>query len=59
MTWGEDWRTEDEVTDMALVGRRDGRNSGYGWQLSCAGPQALKDMFRGGHHDFHREARFF
>ncbi len=33
---------------MALVGRRDGRNFGYGRQLSCAGPQALKDMFGGG-----------
>ncbi len=30
---------------MALVGRRDGRNFGYGRQLSYAGPQALKDMF--------------
>jgi integrase len=50
MTWGEDWRTEDEVTDMALVGRRDGRNFGYGRQLSYAGPQALKDMFGGGHY---------
>jgi len=35
---------------MALVGRRDGRNSGYGRQLSYAGPQALKDMFGGGHY---------
>ena len=34
---------------MALVGRRDGRNFGYGRQLSYAGPQALKDMFGGGH----------
>ncbi|EME5360976.1 integrase domain-containing protein [Pseudomonas aeruginosa] len=34
---------------MALVGRRDGRNFGYGGQLSYAGPQALKDMFGGGH----------
>lgn len=32
---------------MALVGRRDGRNFGYGRQLSYAGPQALKDMFGG------------
>jgi len=40
----------DEVTDMALVGRRDGRNFGYGRQLSYAGPQALKDMFVGGHY---------
>lgn len=46
----EDWRTGDEVTDMALVGRRDGRNFGYGRQLSYAGPQALKDMFGGGHY---------
>jgi integrase len=50
MTWGEDRRTADEVTDMALVGRRDGRNFGYGRQLSYAGPQALKDMFGGGHY---------
>ncbi|MEB2872952.1 integrase [Pseudomonas rhizosphaerae] len=35
---------------MALVGRRDGRNFGYGRQLSYAGPQALKDMFAGGHY---------
>ena len=34
---------------MALVGRRDGRNFGYGRQLSYAGPQALKDLFGGGH----------
>jgi integrase len=50
MTWGEDRRTGDEVIDMALVGRRDGRNFGYGRQLSYAGPQALKDMFSGGHY---------
>ena len=37
------------VKSMALVGRRDGRNFGYGRQLSHAGPQALKDMFAGGH----------
>lgn len=35
---------------MALVGRRDRRNFGYGRQLSYAGPQALKDLFGGGHH---------
>jgi len=35
---------------MALVGRRDRRNFGYGRQLSYAGPQALKDMFGGGHY---------
>ncbi|AUZ57287.1 putative integrase [Pseudomonas sp. XWY-1] len=35
---------------MALVGRRDGRNFGYGRQLSYAGPQALKDMFGAGHY---------
>ncbi|MNJ24299.1 site-specific tyrosine recombinase XerC [compost metagenome] len=35
---------------MALIGRRDGRNFGYGRQLSYAGPQALKDMFGGGHY---------
>ena len=35
---------------MALVGRRDGRNFGYGRQLSYGGPQALKDMFGGCHY---------
>jgi len=35
---------------MGLVGRRDGRNFGYGRQLSYAGPHALKDMFGGGHY---------
>ncbi|MBH3454189.1 integrase domain-containing protein [Pseudomonas monteilii] len=35
---------------MALVSRRDGRNFGWGRQLSYAGPQALRDMFGGGHH---------
>ncbi len=35
---------------MGLVGRRDGRNLGYGRQLSYAGPQALRDMFGGGHY---------
>ena len=35
---------------MALVGRRDGRNFGYGPQLSYAGPQALRDLFGGGHY---------
>ncbi|MBA5708668.1 integrase [Pseudomonas fulva] len=35
---------------MALGGRRDGRTFGYGRQLSYAGPQALKDMFGGGHY---------
>ncbi len=35
---------------MALVGRRDGRNFGYGGQFSYAGRQALKDMFGGGHY---------
>lgn len=34
---------------MALVGRRDGRNFGYGRQLSYAGAQALKDLFADGH----------
>jgi len=34
---------------MALVGKRDGRNFGYGRQLSYAGPQALRDLFGGGH----------
>ncbi|MNM08489.1 Tyrosine recombinase XerC [compost metagenome] len=35
---------------MGLVGRRDGRNFGYGRQLSYAGPQALRDMFGDGHY---------
>ena len=35
---------------MPLVSKRDGRNFGYGRQLSYAGPQALKDMFGGGHY---------
>lgn len=35
---------------MALVGKRHGRNFGYGRQLSYAGPQALKDMFGCGHY---------
>lgn len=34
---------------MALISRREGRNFGYGRQLSYAGPQALKDLFTGGH----------
>jgi hypothetical protein len=50
MTWGEDRRSDDEVTDMALVGRRDGRNFGYGRQLSYAAPLALKGMFGDGHY---------
>lgn len=35
---------------MTLVGRRDGRNFGYGRQLSYARPQALRDLFGGGYH---------
>ena len=35
---------------MALVGKRDGRNFGYGRQPSYAGPQALRDLFGGGHY---------
>ena len=35
---------------MTLVGRRDGRNFGYGRKLSYAGPQALRDLFGGGHY---------
>ena len=35
---------------MALVGKRGGRNFGYGRQLSYAGPQALRDLFDGGHY---------
>ncbi|POF91941.1 hypothetical protein BGP83_04275 [Pseudomonas putida] len=34
---------------MALLGRRDGRNFGYGRQLSYAGRQALEDLYAGGH----------
>ncbi|WP_455922477.1 integrase domain-containing protein [Pseudomonas putida] len=34
---------------MALIGRRDGRNFGYGRQMSYAGSHALKDLFAGGH----------
>ncbi len=34
---------------MGLVGRRDGRNFGYVRQLGYAGPQALRDLFGGGH----------
>lgn len=45
MTWGKDWIANDEVTYMALVGRRDGRNFGYDRQFSYAGPRALKDIF--------------
>lgn len=35
---------------MTLVGRRDGRNFGWGRQLSYAESQALKDMFGGGYY---------
>lgn len=35
---------------MALVGKRDERNFGYGRQLSYAGPQALKDLVGNGHY---------
>ena len=35
---------------MALIGRRDGRNFGWGRQLSYAGLQALRDMFGGGNY---------
>ncbi|VVO14810.1 hypothetical protein PS691_03701 [Pseudomonas fluorescens] len=35
---------------MAPAGRRDRRNFGYGRQLSYAGPQALCDLFGGGHY---------
>ncbi|WP_122448079.1 integrase domain-containing protein [Pseudomonas viridiflava] len=34
---------------MARVGRRSGRNFGFGRQLSYAGPQALKELFGDGH----------
>lgn len=35
---------------MGLVGKRNGRNFGYGRQLNYAGPQALRDLFGGGHY---------
>ena len=35
---------------MGLVGKRDGRNFGYGRQLGYAGPQALKDLFGSRHY---------
>jgi hypothetical protein len=34
---------------MARVGKRAGRNFGFGRQLSYAGPQAVKDLFGDGH----------
>jgi hypothetical protein len=34
---------------MARIGKRAGRNFGFGRQLSYAGPQALKDLFGDGH----------
>lgn len=34
---------------MVRVGKRSGRNFGFGRQLSYAGPQALKDLFGNGH----------
>ncbi|GFM89283.1 hypothetical protein PSCICO_46820 [Pseudomonas cichorii] len=34
---------------MTRVGKRAGRNFGFGRQLSYAGPQALKDLFGDGH----------
>lgn len=34
---------------MTRVGKRAGRNFGFGRQLSYAGPQALKDLFGHGH----------
>ncbi|WP_204127230.1 integrase domain-containing protein [Pseudomonas ogarae] len=34
---------------MVRVGKRAGRNFGFGRQLSYAGPQALKDLFGDGH----------
>ena len=34
---------------MARVGKRAGRNFGFGRQLRYAGPQALKDLFGDGH----------
>lgn len=35
---------------MARVGKRSGKNFGYGRQLSYAGPQALQDMYGNGHY---------
>jgi integrase len=35
---------------MARVGKRSGKNFGYGRQLSYAGPQALQDMYGDGHY---------
>ena len=35
---------------MALVGKRDGHNFGYGGQLSYAGSQALRGLFGRGHY---------
>jgi hypothetical protein len=35
---------------MGLVGKRDGRNFGYGRQLRYARAMALQDMFGGGHY---------
>lgn len=43
------YKPTTKVKTMALVGRRDGRNFGYGRQLSYAGRQALEDLFAGGH----------
>ena len=35
---------------MARGGNRGGRNFGYGRQLRDAGPQALRNLFGGGHY---------
>ena len=35
---------------MALVCKRDGRNFGYGRQLSYADPRAVHDLFAGGNY---------
>ncbi|WP_404940400.1 hypothetical protein [Pseudomonas chlororaphis] len=38
------------IPDNTQHSWRDGRNLGYGRQLSYAGPPALKDLFGGGHY---------
>lgn len=51
MTWGRFQRFGfDRSLIMALVDKRDGRNFGYGRQLSYTGPQALHDLFGGGYY---------
>lgn len=47
---GRGLKSKGEVIDLALVGRRDSRNFGYGRQMSYTGQQALKGMFDDGHY---------